>query len=95
MSLVHVTVKPDAEVIVSNGHADGAFVDHQVDRNGFLGKVESLFESLEGLKVLLRERQTEEFIDESRRIVEECDTLLAACFVFIDFIHPVWIRYSQ
>jgi hypothetical protein len=27
--------------------------------------------------------------------VEECDTLLAACFVFIDFIHPVWIRYSQ
>ena len=69
--------------------------NEEVMSSGFVQEMKFLFNLLEDFKVLLREKIRNQLILKAKSICEKSDEILAACHVFMDFIHPIWINIQR
>jgi hypothetical protein len=53
------------------------------------------FNNLESMNKSLKDRDEVEMKSDSEKIIEISDDILAACHVYMDFVHPVWIEVDR
>ena len=92
MVIILQEVNPDAEFQLIEGDVEN---NEEIRFVGFLRAMTDLFDLLESFKVLLRDKSQNQLIPKAKNIVERSDEILAACHVFMDFIHPIWINVQR
>ena len=61
----------------------------------FLKVVQALEQKLESFKSLLPDRNVVKINESAEEILEFSDRINSFCSIYLDFLHPVWIRHQR
>ena len=71
------------------------FVSSAEDDKDFLQVLKQLSDSLDSMKQSLKRRQRDEINKTANEIVEMTDDILTCCYIYMDFVFPVWINVQK